>query len=80
MIRMRGTNAGRMLIGLGLSRENINRLTAGQPILVRGESVGVPSMDITIMFGETEALLAREIETAGLIGPETIIHEEGLQQ
>jgi hypothetical protein len=77
---MRGTNAGRMLIGLGLSRENINRLTAGQPIIVRGETLGVPHMDITIMFGETEALLAQEIKTAGLIGPDTIIHTEGMKQ
>jgi hypothetical protein len=76
MIRFKATRDGKPQIGLGVSRENVRRLTNGEPILVRGESVGMPELDsILIFFGETEAAMLRDF--AEFIGPKTIVHMEG---
>lgn len=67
-----------MLI-LGLSRENITRLTNGEPMRLRRESHGdgIPDgWEICIMFGETERDMAAQFEEHGLIGPETTIHRD----
>lgn len=68
---------GRAFIGLGLSAENVRRLTAGQPIRVTGESVGVPSVaSILIFAGGTEQGMEAMLREHGFIGPETVIHRE----
>lgn len=64
---------GREHIVLGLSRENINRLVAGMPIRITGESISAPSIaSISIFFGETEAVMEEDLREAGLITPQTI--------
>lgn len=53
---------------LGLSRENINRLIAGKPIVVKKDTHGdgVPDgWEIVILFGETE------LEKVGFVKPDT---------
>lgn len=67
MIRAKATDPdGKPIIFLGLSRENITRLVAGQPIRVVGDSVGVPSLAaITIVFGETEKQILQDMRDAG---------------
>jgi hypothetical protein len=59
------------LTGLGLSRGNIDRLVAGQPIQVNGKEIGLTD-DILIFFGETEDDLQAMIQP--MIGPETVQH------
>lgn len=62
-----------LVIFLGLSRENINRLVAGQPILVHAENVGLGGKgvkNIAIAFGETEAEIEGEMIDAGVIDPQ----------
>ena len=56
--------SGRRFIILGLTRENVKRLTEGQPILVRAEShAGFPSeLVVSIFFGETERQLTDQIQ------------------
>lgn len=56
------------LVGLGVSRENIRRLTAGRPILVQMKELGGQG-DIMIFFGEDEEDLKRQIEP--MMGPKT---------
>jgi hypothetical protein len=49
---------------LGLSRENVERLIAGQPIRITKESHGVELPGIprlVIVFGETEKAIADEL-------------------
>jgi len=77
MIRARATGANGEHIVLGLSRGNINRLVAGEPIRVTGESLNCPAIaTIIVFFGENEAVMAEYLREGGLIGPETIIHGE----
>lgn len=76
MIRFKATRNGKPSIGLGISRENVRRLQKGQPILVTGESVGMPELDsILIFFGESEKAMARGLQE--FIGPETVVRMEG---
>lgn len=71
MIRFTFTDRdGRIHLGLGVSRENINRLTAGKPIDVNLTELNVTlNGGVMIYFGETEAELVQAI--AEFIQPET---------
>ena len=61
---------GKTNIGLGISRENVNRLTDGKPILVKLHELGVTANGaVMIVFGETERELQGQI--AEFIGPQT---------
>jgi hypothetical protein len=66
-------NRGRKHLGLGISRENVNRLTAGKPIRVNLEDLGI-TVDgaVMIYFGETEQELTQAV--AEFIGPETKVN------
>lgn len=62
-----------LLIGLGLERENIQRLTAGKPISVDLSEMGLGKARVMIFFGET-AVDIREV-LAPMIGPKTIVND-----
>lgn len=53
--------AGNVVI-FGLSRMNLERLQEGKPISFDGGEVGLDGARIVIMFGETEAAIAEELE------------------
>jgi hypothetical protein len=57
-----GGNDGRKLVLLGLTRENIERLTAGQPIAADLGGLGVPDIRVAIHFGEDQEALLRDIK------------------
>ena len=62
-------------LGLGLSRENVNRLIDGKPIVVHGADVGIAGVNVVfIFFGETEAEMRRELIDLGAIDTDTIVH------
>lgn len=65
-----GENDTRIIV-LGVSRENITRLTAGQPIRVdAAHHPGFPAdTAIMIIFGETERAITEQL--GALIGPGT---------
>lgn len=67
------TPNGRMLLGLGLSHENLTRLKDGIPIRFKGEPVGVPNYDIMIFAGKTEESMAKELDPA--ITAQTVIKD-----
>jgi hypothetical protein len=56
---------GKRIILLGISRENVTRLTAGRPIHVSAEThPGFPAdLVITIAFGETERHLVDQMKS-----------------
>jgi len=70
MIRMTliNPNTGKKLLLLGLDRENINRLTAGKPIMVEGAGMGL-AFDVSVCFGETLDDVRAELEKSGLRFP-----------
>lgn len=76
MIRFLATNEdGGTVIGLGLSRANVDRLVDGEPIQVDAASVNAPFRgQIFIFFGETEEAMAEELQRGGAIGPQTEVH------
>ena len=78
MIRARADDQdGRPLILLGLSRENVRRLMADQPIKVTGESVGRPDVgSILIFFGETEEVMYERLKAAGMLPSPDKIHRD----
>jgi hypothetical protein len=64
------TSKKRVNMGLGLSRENVNRLIDGQPIRISLEEMAVAvDGEIMIFFGETEREMTDNL--AQFIGPET---------
>lgn len=62
MIKFVGEKDGKQLIGLGISRGNVSRLEKGKPILVKGEEMGFPDIEILIFFKETDEELAKSME------------------
>lgn len=71
MIKFRAGKNGK-LVGLGLSKINLKKLKAGQPILVDGSEIGIEN-DILIMYGTTENDIIRELQKNGLIDRPTEI-------
>lgn len=55
MIKFKANEKGnkKVVIGLGITQENVNKLKQGMPILVRGDSLEIPC-DILIFYGENE--------------------------
>jgi hypothetical protein len=81
MIKLSATKGdGGKVLFLGLSRRNIELLTAGRPIRVIGKEVGCDH-DIFIHFGETEAAMVKELIAAGIRLPETVLtHDDDERQ
>ena len=75
MLKFNAATAAGPLIGLGLSRENVNRLIEGKPIQVWLRDLGftgtLGDARICILFGETEAAIMEELKRAGLITEKT---------
>lgn len=69
MIKFTAGNRGKTIVGLGISQGNVDRLQAGQPILISLEEMGLAPYDVMIFYGETEAALTQELEKH--IGPNT---------
>ena len=70
---------GQHFLLLGLSRINIERLLAGQPIKITNQTHGPcvpPNLTLAIMFGETEASLREDLVKLGLIDKETQFHDK----
>lgn len=70
MIKAAGrTGMGDPLLFLGLSGENVTRLTAGEPIHIPIADIaglGLPPMDIVIHYGRTEQAILDEITGHGI--------------
>lgn len=69
IIRERG-----QILLIGLSRENVKRMLAGQPVRITNEKhkAGLPEdWEIAIMFGETEQDMYNMLQKSGLVRPDT---------
>jgi hypothetical protein len=69
MIKAAGrTGDGRPLLILGLTEENVTRLTGGEPVRVPAahlRALGLPPVEIAITYGPDEESIAAEIRVAG---------------
>lgn len=54
---------GRSMLVVGLSGENVTRLAAAEPILKQLDAAGFPGLDLVILYGRTEEVLGRDLET-----------------
>lgn len=71
---------GNMII-LGLSDENVKRLTNDQPIKFNLKELGLSDMDVFIFHGKTEQVMQKMMKDAGLIHPtKTIIKESNFDK
>ena len=70
MIKLSSKNGlGQPVLFLGISGENVTRLVAGEPILIKAEALaamGLPPMVIAIHYGKTEQAILDEIEEHGV--------------
>jgi hypothetical protein len=70
MIKAAGkTGLGMPVLFLGLSGENVTRLTAGEPIRIPAQhmaGLGLPQMEIVIHYGRTEEAVLGDLEAHGV--------------
>lgn len=59
--------AGKPMLVLGLSGENVTRLMADEPIWFDLADLGLPSMTVVIVGGRTEGAIVRQLSDVGLI-------------
>ena len=81
MIKFAGndTQTGRPVLGIGLSRDNCDRLLEGQPILFdTANMTGFPDLTVCIIAGETEESMAASMVDAGCIRQEQILEDKSL--
>jgi hypothetical protein len=70
MIRFKvnSKDGGKLLIGLGLSAQNIEKLKAGDPILFGLDELGLENTEVVILYGKTEEEMRDKIDEKGLQG------------
>ncbi len=74
---------GRRILGMGLSRGNVTKLLAGQPIHFNVEQMGLSRLsidEVLIMGGETEDALRAELEANGYLEGTRVIEERTTKQ
>ena len=71
MIKAAGKTAlGLPVLLLGLSGENVTRLTAGEPIRISPQQMsqlGLPQMEVVIHYGRTEQAIVDELAAHGVV-------------
>lgn len=77
MIRGRGVANGKPLLLLGIDGENMTRLVADEPILIRPKEMkdmGLPEMSILICYGKTLADVSVKLMAMGIVDDKTEVH------
>jgi len=68
VIKARGaTPLGVPVVILGLTGENVTRLTAGEPIRFNLSDLGLPPCLVVICYGRTEEAITRDLESHRLL-------------
>lgn len=77
MIKLAMRRRGRPVVGLGLSDENVRRLTGGEPIMLNLKELGLSNIDLFIFHGATEADMRGDLIKHGFITEDTEQRIEG---
>jgi hypothetical protein len=73
------TTSGRPVLGIGLSRENCERLLQGQPIAFDTSTMdGLPDIEVFLMAGEDEATMAMDMVREGALVQDQIVEDRTL--
>ena len=72
------SDTGEFLVGLGLSRVNVEKLLEDNPIMFEMEPLGLPKGQCLIFFGETEKEMAEMIKP--YIGKNTSLVMDGFKK
>ncbi len=56
------SKTGITLVGLGITKANVDQLKLGRPIVVKGNSMGIKNQDIMIFYGETLESLQEQLK------------------
>lgn len=75
MIKFTSTGKNTTLIGLGISEENVRKLKAAQPILVKGSELGFDWLEILIFYGRDEEELKKTVR--GTLSVDKLIDKGG---
>lgn len=80
MLKFTGNNtASRPVLGIGLTRENCDRLLGGQPIVLTTENMlGLPPLDVCLFAGETDEAMANAMVGMGAVTAEQIREDRSL--
>jgi hypothetical protein len=65
---------GTPVLILGLTGENVTRITADEPLRVdpaEMDAMGLPPVEVVIMYGRTEQAIVDKLRAAGLMPPGT---------
>jgi hypothetical protein len=79
MIIMHGVSDGHLMVLIGLSRNNCERLLEGKPIHKGPDTTRAP-MTIIIVGGETEEDIAKELEERGLLEETQIFNDKAVYE
>lgn len=67
MFKARGrTGQGNDLVYLGLTGENVTRLAADEPITFNLSELGLPAVQVVIVYGKTENAIVEQLEAHGV--------------
>ena len=73
-------DAGNVIILVGLSKENINRMLQGHPVFIGGQHAASEALpkgyELGIMCGDTEQSIYDMLRKEGLIHPDTKITKD----
>lgn len=61
MLKFRSEADGQSIIGFGLSKENMDLLLAGKPIMFDAAGLGLPGVKILIVGGATEESIVADM-------------------
>lgn len=66
--------SGKLLVGFGITKKNVEELKKGRPIHIDGQAIGMPNQNFFIFYGNDEESIYDEIQKVGSIGPNTVLH------
>ena len=81
MVKFSGTNSGSggPVLGIGLSRENCERMLEGNPITFTTDSMaGLPALELLLFAGETDDEIAATMMGTGAVTPEQVREDKSL--
>ena len=82
MVKFAGTNETKgPVLGIGLSRENCERLLEGDVITLTTDSMeGLPSLELLLFAGETDDEIAGVLTNGGAIAPDRVYDDKTLAE
>lgn len=72
MVKFTASTPDGLLVGLGITYENVIRLKQGKPIHIQLADLGLPQGELLIFYGKDEQAITKDL--LPYIGEDTILH------